>query len=99
MKSILAFLVLSLSFHAYAQSPKPATLRSILLEQLRTTHNEKDWFVPINVAVEGLTAEWQREPLRRPADQSSAVLERAGAGQVQGRAGAEIQRQQRRNLH
>ena len=57
MKTIVAFLVLSLSFHAYAQNPKPATLRSILLEQLRTTHNEKDWFVPITVAVEGLTAE------------------------------------------
>ena len=57
MKTIVAFLVLSLSFHASAQNPKPATLRSILLEQLRTTHNEKDWFVPISVAVEGLTAE------------------------------------------
>ena len=57
MKTILAFLVLFLSFHASAQSPKPATLRSVLLEQLRTTHNEKDWFVPINVAVEGMTAE------------------------------------------
>ena len=39
MKNIVAFVVLSLSFHAYAQNPKPATLRSILLEQLRTTHN------------------------------------------------------------
>ena len=57
MKTIVAFLVLFLSFHAYAETPKPATLRSILLEQLRTTHNEKDWFVPISVAVEGLTAE------------------------------------------
>jgi uncharacterized damage-inducible protein DinB len=33
------------------------TLKSILLEQLRTTHNQKDWFVPANVAVAGLTAE------------------------------------------
>ena len=57
MKTIVTFLVLSLSFHASAQNPKPATLRSILLEQLRTTHNEKDWFVPIDIAVEGLTAE------------------------------------------
>jgi uncharacterized damage-inducible protein DinB len=57
MKIAIAFLVLSLSFHAYAESPKAVTLRSILLEQLRTTHNEKDWFVPIDVAVEGLTAE------------------------------------------
>ena len=29
----------------------------LLLEQLKTTHNDKDWFVPANVAVEGLTAE------------------------------------------
>jgi uncharacterized damage-inducible protein DinB len=57
MKTIIAFLVLFLSFQTYAQNPKPATLRSILLEQLRTTHKEKDWFVPISVAVEGLTAE------------------------------------------
>ena len=57
MKSTVALLVLSLSFHAYGQNPKPVTLRSVLLEQLRTTHSEKDWFVPIDVAVEGLTAE------------------------------------------
>src|ERR1700674_3726757 len=57
IKTIMAFLLLSLSFHAYAESPKPTTVRGILLEQLRTTHNEKDWFVPISVAVEGLTAE------------------------------------------
>jgi hypothetical protein len=42
----------------YAQSNNPApTLKSILLEQLRTTHSVKDWFVPANIAVEGLTAE------------------------------------------
>ena len=57
MKGIAVVLFLSLSFHAYAQSPMPATLRSVLLEQLRTTHDEKDWFVPIDVAVEGLTAD------------------------------------------
>lgn len=57
MKSMLAVLVLLLSIPTWAQNPKPATLRGILLEQLRTTHNEKDWFVPIDVAVEGLTAE------------------------------------------
>ncbi len=40
----------------------PATLRSILLHELYTTHNQADWFVPIDVAVDGLTAEqanWQ----------------------------------------
>ncbi len=40
-----------------AQDKAPATLRSILLEQLRTTHNQDDWFVAPNIAVEGLTPE------------------------------------------
>lgn len=55
-------LVLTFSFLCYAQNQKPATLRSILLHELQTTHNKADWFVPINTAVEGLTAEqasWQ----------------------------------------
>ncbi len=58
LKQITLFLMLSLSFAAYAEEQKPApTLKSILLEQLRTTHNDKDWFVPGNIAVAGLTAE------------------------------------------
>ena len=57
MKSLVVFFVLCLSFQGYAQAAKTTTLRSILLDQLRTTHNEKDWFVPIDVAVEGVTAE------------------------------------------
>ena len=58
MKQLIAFLVLSLSFYACAQTQKPApTLRSILLDQLRSTHNQKDWFVDVNTAVAGLTAE------------------------------------------
>jgi len=56
MKLTLLLLVLSLSV-AYAEDAKPTTLRGVLLEQLRTTHNEKDWFVPGKIAVEGLTAE------------------------------------------
>jgi uncharacterized damage-inducible protein DinB len=39
------------------EEKKPVTLKGILLEQLRTTHNQKEWFVPANVAVAGLTAE------------------------------------------
>jgi uncharacterized damage-inducible protein DinB len=39
-----------------AQQPKsPQTLKEVLLEQLHTTHDQKDWFVPIDVAIEGLT--------------------------------------------
>jgi len=66
MKSRLALLpallaALTFSLHAQTQ-PQPATLRSLLLHELHTTHTEADWFVPINTAVEGLTAEqanWQ----------------------------------------
>lgn len=64
MKSIAAVLLLSVtcSLAALAQTdnkaPKaPPTLRSILLEQLKTTHNAKDWFVDGNTAVAGLTPE------------------------------------------
>jgi uncharacterized damage-inducible protein DinB len=57
MKRILVLLFLSLSFLAHAEEQKPMTLREVLLEQLKTTHNNKDWFVPANVAVEGLTPE------------------------------------------
>jgi uncharacterized damage-inducible protein DinB len=35
----------------------PTTLRGVLLEQLRTTHDDEDWFVPASIAVAGLTAE------------------------------------------
>jgi uncharacterized damage-inducible protein DinB len=62
MKRIAPFvLLLSLALQICAQDPPtpktPPTLRSILLDQLRTTHNKEDWFVPVNIAVEGLTAE------------------------------------------
>ena len=57
MKPILAFLALLLALPAFAQEKKEPTLRSILLEQLRSTHNQKEWFVPVSVAVEGLTPE------------------------------------------
>lgn len=33
------------------------TLKQVLLAQLKTTHNQKEWFVPANIAVEGLSAE------------------------------------------
>lgn len=42
---------------AFADDKKPVTLRNILLEQLRTTHDQKEWFVPANIAVQGLTPE------------------------------------------
>jgi hypothetical protein len=45
----------------YAQEPKKeekaVTLKSVLLEQLRSTHNKKEWFVDAMTAVNGLTPE------------------------------------------
>ena len=48
MKHIAFLMFLLLPFSIYGQEKKtpPATLKSILLEQLKTTHNDKDWFVP-----------------------------------------------------
>src|SRR5205085_9740536 len=59
MKSLLVVgLLFSLPLLAFAEDKKPdPTLKSILLEQLRSTHNKAEWFVPANTAVEGLTAE------------------------------------------
>jgi hypothetical protein len=64
LKIALAILGLTFALPCLAQNqPKqPATLRSLLLHELHTTHNQADWFVPISVAVDGLTAEqasWQ----------------------------------------
>lgn len=45
---------------AGAQTPAsgpPPTLRSILLSQLRSTHDKAEWFVPVDTAVAGLSAE------------------------------------------
>lgn len=63
---LLMFSFLCVTLPCLAQTPQPqktpTTLRSILLHELHTTHSEEDWFVPISVAVDGLTAEqasWQ----------------------------------------
>jgi len=53
--SLLIFLVITIT-SVHAQNTKP-TLKTILLEQLHTTHDVKDWFVPVNIALEGLTPE------------------------------------------
>jgi len=60
MRNMIVFILLCLPV-AFAQDQKkdqkPATLRSLLIEQLKATHTNKDWFVPANIAVQGLTPE------------------------------------------
>jgi uncharacterized damage-inducible protein DinB len=60
MKLFLLALTLLLSTSAFAQDQKPvppSTLRGILLEQLKTTHDKNDWFVSPSKSVEGVTPE------------------------------------------
>src|SRR6202020_117295 len=53
---LVMFVVASSGF-AVPQQEKPMTLKAVLLEQLRSTHNKAEWFVPANTAVAGLTPE------------------------------------------
>jgi uncharacterized damage-inducible protein DinB len=60
MKAFLLLILFAACFPLFGQAqktPEKPTLKSILLEQLRSTHNKAEWFVPANTAVAGLTAE------------------------------------------
>jgi hypothetical protein len=49
---------------SYGQSKISPTLKSILLDQFKTTHNKQEWFVPAIPALDGLTAEqamWRKD--------------------------------------
>jgi uncharacterized damage-inducible protein DinB len=54
-----ALLLMVVAAAATAQNPPKSdpTLKSILLSQLKQTHDKQDWFVPADQAVAGLTAE------------------------------------------
>jgi uncharacterized damage-inducible protein DinB len=58
MKSVLTVLLLAARALFASPDPQPTpTLKSILLEQFKTTHNDQDWFVPASKAIEGMTAD------------------------------------------
>jgi hypothetical protein len=52
MKPLASVLFLIICLNASAQD-----LKTTLLQQLKNTHNNKEWFVPANIAIEGMTAE------------------------------------------
>lgn len=62
MRALALFLLLTTGTLTHAQTPTapPATLRSTLLQQLRSTHNHAEWFVPLNTAIADLTPEQAR---------------------------------------
>ena len=73
-KNIVSFILL----FAFATSSKSLTaqsltLKQVLLNQLKTTHNKEEWFAPLNVAIEGITAE-QANWKPKGADHSIAEL-------------------------
>ena len=39
------------------EKPAGTSAKEILLAQLKSTHTQKDWFVPVNIALEGVTPE------------------------------------------
>ena len=59
-KRLLFLLPLAVPICAPAQSAPPATLRSTLLDGLHASHDKAEWFVPVSVAVEGLTPDQAR---------------------------------------
>jgi hypothetical protein len=54
MQYIFSALLLAVIVSAKEQPNKPQTLKQVLLEQLHTTHDKADWFVPLHVAIAGL---------------------------------------------
>jgi uncharacterized damage-inducible protein DinB len=61
MKRLLISAVLLLALPVFAQdatpAPKPVDFRTLMLQELHETHNQKNWFVSGKDAVAGLTAE------------------------------------------
>jgi hypothetical protein len=54
--AILALLVMAIPVFAQDQKPAP-TLKSVLLQQLKDTHTNSNWFVCADVALAGVTPE------------------------------------------
>ena len=57
MKKTLTGMLILFSGMVKAQDNANPTLKSVLLDQLKSTHNKQEWFVPINQSLAGLTPE------------------------------------------
>lgn len=57
MKYILISIVFVLSIISCSEKNNDTNMRSFLVKQLKNTHNEQDWFVPIEKALDGISFE------------------------------------------
>ena len=57
MKYILIAIVLVLSITGCSEKNNDTDMRSFLVEQLKNTHNQQDWFVPTKKALDGISFE------------------------------------------
>ena len=73
MKILFSFIILLSATTLKSQTPEKLTLKKVLLAQLKTTHNKEEWFAPLNVAIDGITAE-QANWKEKGADHSIAEL-------------------------
>ncbi len=73
-KNIVSFILFcALTITTKSLTAQSLTLKQVLLNQLKTTHNKEEWFAPLNVAIEGITAE-QANWKPKGADHSIAEL-------------------------
>lgn len=52
---ILTLIFVLLFFFSCSEQKDNPSVKTLLLEQLRNSHTEKDWYVPLNIALQGLT--------------------------------------------
>jgi hypothetical protein len=73
-KFYFCFIILNAIFNiSKSQAVQTPTLKQVMLNQLKSTHNKEEWFVPINIAIEGLSPE-QANWKEKGADHSIAEL-------------------------
>ena len=73
MKILFSIIILLSATSLKSQTTEKLTLKKVLLAQLKTTHNKEEWFAPLNVAIDGITAE-QANWKEKGADHSIAEL-------------------------
>lgn len=57
MKQNIVLIGILILFSCCSRNKSESELKPLLLEQLKNTHSEQNWFVPTKIAIQGLTAE------------------------------------------